>query len=202
MRPRPKSTSRTRSPDNSPHRRPVYARTRINSPNPSPAGLVPTASASAATCSCVRNFLCDFDCLGSFNRTAGLAGIRPSSTASCNPAESTLTIFRTEPGLWVALSRDAHCCACSRPRSASAMFPSAGMMWLRTTPCTRSSVDSRRSDRLSSHAVIQSAIVTRALVGSMYRPVLLATSTEARNSSASRLVLNPGLSVWLRSGLR
>ena len=47
------------------------------------------------------------------------------------------------------------------------MFPSAGMMWLRTTPCTRSNVEARRSDRLSSHAVIQSAIVTPARIGSM-----------------------------------
>ena len=38
------------------------------------------------------------DGIGIFNLDAGLAGMRPSSTATWSPAERTFTILRTEPG--------------------------------------------------------------------------------------------------------
>jgi hypothetical protein len=78
-----------------------------------------------------------------------------------------------------------------------AIGPRLGTMCSRTTPSSRSNVERRRSVRVSTHLFIQSPMLTRARVGSMYRPLFFATSTDARNSSASRLVRKPRLSVCL-----
>lgn len=79
-------------------------------------------------------------------------------------------------------------------------LPQRGSAWFLSAWSYPSSVVGFSSLCARYQGLAHSPTVTLGLVGSIHSPRSFDTSTVARYSSADRFVVNPRLSVWLRSG--
>lgn len=95
-----------------------------------------------------------------------------------------------------------HCCTAVRLMSETATSPQRGSTWTFQALFTGRSAEGFRCDCLPSHAGPRPPTVALEAAASMNSPRSFDTSTVAANASASRLVLNPRLSVLRRLGVR